>query len=66
MDVIIIGIVLAILIAVTGYELATGYAGVRLGFTRQQVSRDDQPLVYWGVVGIKIVAVLFIAWQVWG
>lgn len=66
MDTLIIAIVLAILIAVTVYELVTGYAGVRLGFSRQRVSRDDQPLLYWGVVGLKLLVVLFIAWNTWG
>jgi hypothetical protein len=66
METIIVGVVLAIVIAVTVYELSTGYAGVRLGFTRHTVSRDDQPLFYWAVIGIKIVVVVVIALSVWG
>lgn len=66
MEIFIIGIILAVLFAVSVYELATGYANVRLGFTRYRVSREDQPLAYWGVVCLKLSVALFLVWHTWG
>lgn len=66
MEIYIVAVVLAIVIAVSVYELVTGSAGYRIWFSYRRVTREDQPLAYWALIGLKLLVVAVIAWRTWG